>query len=165
MLLGNEQILINVKTAISHLPARFFILILFVPHNTGNENLLHSRRPCISKSSANRQAASSPQSLSPTLFLVNRGKLQRAKEEDIARLTILQLDLSLGFLGPPSFSVLLRLSWGEWKPEGLEAQLTSVLLKGPDFLLGGKACIYSLSLGSILGPGACIDSEQDLIKG
>lgn len=43
--------------------------------------------------------------------------------------------------------------------------LTSVSLKGSDFLLGGKACIYSLSLGSILGPGACIDSEQDLIKG
>lgn len=31
LLSGNEQILINVKTAISHLPARFFILILFVP--------------------------------------------------------------------------------------------------------------------------------------
>lgn len=74
LLLGNEQILINVKTAISHLPARFFILILFVPHNTGNENLLHSRRHCISKSSANRLPASAPRSLSPALFPVNREK-------------------------------------------------------------------------------------------
>lgn len=71
LLLGNEQILINVKTAISHLPARFFILILFEPHNTGNENL-HSRCHSISKSSANRLAASSPHSLSPALVLVNR---------------------------------------------------------------------------------------------
>lgn len=41
--------------------------------------------------------------------------------------------------------------------------LTSVLLKGPDFLLGGKV-MYSLSVRSILGPGACIDCEQGLIK-
>lgn len=55
LLSGNEQILINVKTAISDLPARFFILILFAPRNTGNENLLRlSRRRCAFKSSASR---------------------------------------------------------------------------------------------------------------
>lgn len=58
LLSGNEQILINVKTAILNLPARFFILILFAPYNTGNENLLClSHLHCILKSFSNRLAA------------------------------------------------------------------------------------------------------------
>lgn len=39
LLSGNEQILINVKTAISDLAARFLRLILFAPRHTGNESV------------------------------------------------------------------------------------------------------------------------------
>lgn len=90
LLSGNEQILINVKTAISDLTARFFMLILFAPRNTGNENLLClSHCHCIFKFSANRLAFSP---LSPSL--VNRGKLLWAKDWEITSLRIPQPWLS-----------------------------------------------------------------------
>lgn len=56
LLSGNEQILINVGAAISDLAARFLVLILFAPRNTGNENLGLSPRRCICAPSAHTLA-------------------------------------------------------------------------------------------------------------
>lgn len=134
LLSGNEQILINVETAISDLAARFFVLILFAPHNTGNENLGLSPRRCICTSSAHTLAFPARSLSGKQKTLVGQG-LRNSKASNFPA--------RLGFQGRHEGSGLpgvgREAGWGRrTSGEGWEygSTVTSVLLKQPDALLG-----------------------------
>lgn len=120
LLLGNEQILINVKTAISHLPARFFILILFAPHNTGNENLLHSVS-AVSPNPLRTVWLPPPLSLPqpPVLFLVNRKEHFCELRKEMGLTILLN---SKSWVSGRAFSVPLTIAGTSGSRRGLGAQ-------------------------------------------